>query len=81
MVKFAFKGQDDRENLGLGITAENVKRMKDGQPIRIDLAALGLSVNGTVMLFYGETEQSLYDSLKEFIGPETDVHIDPRVKR
>lgn len=63
---------------GFGITAENVRRLKARQPIEIDLVEMG--GQGKIMIFYGETEQTLYEELSEFIGPDTKVHIDPRLK-
>lgn len=50
----------------MGLDAENVRRLKDGQPIEIDLAPLG----GTdkVLLVFGETMQAILDELQEATG-------------
>ena len=45
----------------LGLSAENIKRLKDDQPIYFDLAELGLK--GKMSIIYGETEQSLTDMI------------------
>lgn len=65
----------------LGISAENVRRLIDGQPILFDPAALhiepGTPIAG-ITLFYGETDQELVGLMKELIGPKTDVIVVPR---
>jgi hypothetical protein len=80
MIKFAFNDNEDRTHLGLGISRENVNRMIAGKPIRVDLTELGLAPNGSILIFFGETERELQQQLAEFIGPDTKVHIDPRLK-
>jgi hypothetical protein len=32
-----------------------------------------------VILFSGETEQSMARQMSQFVGPDTKVHIDPKV--
>lgn len=50
----------------LGIDAENVKRLKKGQPIIVCLAELG----GTddVLIMYGDTLQAIQDELERVSG-------------
>lgn len=55
--------------LGFGISEENVKRLKAGQPIKINLAEMGLS--GQMLIFYKPTDAELVESIKPFIGKET----------
>lgn len=50
----------------LGIDAENVKRMKAGMPLRIDLKSLGGT--DTVMVMYGETMNDIMAELEEATG-------------
>ena len=47
-----------------GLSARNIEKLMDGQPIEIDLKALGCS-NGTVFIFYGETEAKMKAALEE----------------
>jgi hypothetical protein len=64
----------------LGISAENVRRLIDGQPILFDPAALHIKPGTTIVgitLFYGETEQVLTRQLKALIGPGTEVIVVP----
>jgi hypothetical protein len=79
VIRFTYRDKEDREHLCVGISAENVKRLKDGKPLCVNVAEMGLAVNGSIVVFYGDTEQTLYESIKEFIGPDTKVNIDPRV--
>jgi hypothetical protein len=82
MVKFVFDTSDGRSNLGLGVTRENVKRLIQGKPIRVNLPEMhrGLVIDGDVMIYFGETERDLQQAVAEFIGPETKVTVDPRLK-
>lgn len=45
-----------------GLTAENVKRLKEGEPIVINLAELGKGDRAIIL--YGETHQDLLDTLQ-----------------
>lgn len=81
MIKFAFDDNDGRKHLGLGISRENVNRLIQGKPIHVKLTELNnLVVDGTIMIYFGETERELQQAVAEFIGPETKVNIDPRLK-
>jgi len=82
MVKFVFDTDGGKQHLGLGISRENVNRLIEGKPIRVNLAELreGLNINGGIMIFFAETERDLQQTVAEFIGPETKVNIDPRLK-
>lgn len=72
MIKFKFTRQDKTPGLGFGLSAENIKRLQAGQPIVINLSEMG--VKAEMIIFYGETEQSMYENLKHMIGPDTEVH-------
>lgn len=80
MIKFVFDDDEGRTYLGLGISRENVNRLTAGKPIRVDLKEMGVSIDGHVMIYFGETERELQQAVAEFIGPETKVNIDPRLK-
>lgn len=73
MIKFT-ADRAGRTLIGLGISAGNVQRLKEGKPIHIHLEELNLPWKADIMIMYGETEQALADELKEFISPETVVH-------
>lgn len=70
--------------LVIGIAETNVNRLKENQPIRIDIAELGLSDEkkiDEIVIIYGPTDQFLVDTFKEFIGPHTEVkNENPEVK-
>lgn len=80
MIKFTIHGNDNKTHIGLGISRENVNRLVAGKPIRVDLAELGVTVDGGIMIYFGETERDLQQTVAEFIGPDTKVQIDPRLK-
>lgn len=47
----------------LGVDAENVRRLKKGKPIDVDLAALG--GGNRVIILYGDTLQDIMKELEE----------------
>jgi len=49
-------------SLLFGISAENVKRLKQGQPIHLNLKDMGLE-DREVLIMYGETEQDIMAEL------------------
>lgn len=64
----------------LGLSAENVKRLKAGQPIyvRRDGQAGDIGLNKSLVIFYGDSEQQMLNQMRPLIGPDTKAHIDPR---
>ena len=80
MIQFTFDDQNGKKYLGLGVSRENINRLTAGKPISVDLTKLNVVVDGKIMIFFGETERELQHQLAEFIGPETKVYIDPRLK-
>ena len=81
MILFTFEDNDGKTYLGAGLSRENINRLTDGRPIRIDLPKQGVpKIDGKIMIFFGETERELQQQIAEFIGPETKVNIDPRLK-
>ena len=58
------------DHIFFGLSEVNLQRLREGRPIKVDLAEIGLT--GTVLIFYGETEEKMRDDLAELIGPETD---------
>lgn len=61
MIKFK-KGN----TIVLGLSDENISRLKDGQPIKFNLSELGLPDN-TVIIFNGKTEDEMYKVIKDQI--------------
>lgn len=59
----------------MGITDENVRRLKDGQPIRCDFESRGINISDIkkVVIFHGKDMDSLMEQVKPFLGPETRV--------
>lgn len=47
----------------LGITKENVERLQQGKPIKVEHAEIG-TTSGDIFIVYGDTAQDLMDQLK-----------------
>lgn len=54
----------------LGLSDENMKRLADGQPIKINLKDLNLP-DIEVVIFNGRTEETMYLAMLDLIGPKT----------
>lgn len=63
----------------LGLSHGNLDRLREGRPIRVEGAAVGLP-GVEIMIFSGETEHTMQREIAQFIGPSTGVHIDPRLR-
>ncbi len=76
MVKFTASQPNGRTLVGIGISAWNVERLKQGKPIHLNFEALNLPWKIDLMIMYGETEQAIADELKEVgaIAPQTIIH-------
>jgi hypothetical protein len=78
MIKAAARAADGRHVLLIGLSEENVTRLRAGQPIAFDLDQLqvpkGAEV-GHVALFYGATEADCLEALRPLLGDRTDVRI------
>lgn len=72
MIKAKATLAGDRPLYLLGISAENVKRLKQGKPICVNLEEMGGA--GELLLLYREHDSELVQDLAEFIGHETQVH-------
>jgi hypothetical protein len=48
----------------IGLSAENLKRLQLGQPIKFDLSAVGLPAGPCILLF-GETEEAIAKDLAD----------------
>ena len=70
MIKFTATTADGRKLLGIGLSHENLKRLKDNQPIRFKGEAVNLD-GYDVMIFAGATEESMAKQMDPFITAAT----------
>jgi hypothetical protein len=68
MLKMKAK-TDNGDIVIFGLSNENIKRMKQNKPMLIDLKELGIP-GVKIMIFTGETEDKMFEDLKELIRPE-----------
>jgi hypothetical protein len=75
MVKFTYEDGSGQCNLGLGISRENVNKIIEGLPIVVKLKDLGgKTINGNILIYFGETAKDCVDQVQEFITPDTVIH-------
>ncbi len=66
MIKFTARLKDGgKKMLAMGLSFENLRRLKDGKPVSFALSDLGLDGGeiGEIMIFAGETEESITNDL------------------
>ena len=80
MIRFVFDDDEGQTHLGLGVSRENVDRLTSGQPIRVNLREMQITVSGNAMFYFAETVRELHQAIAKFIGPCTKVNIDSRLK-
>lgn len=56
----------------LGLSDENLRRLKDDQPIKFNLKELGLE-DVEVIIFNGKDESSMINTFIDNIGPNTKI--------
>ena len=61
MIKARLKHEDHGETIFLGLSEENIKRLKKNQPILIEKEQLNLPFN--ILISYGQTEESILEDL------------------
>jgi hypothetical protein len=61
--------------LVLGLSAENRRRLADGRPIDLSRVTHGMAIPAglRIMIFAGETEESMGHQMADLIGPTTVV--------
>lgn len=78
MIKF--KGSDDLGTIwGFGLGRDNVKKLKAGMPIKVDLRDMG-GERDSVVIMYGETEQEMVDQLREHGMIDDDCKVNEQPK-
>lgn len=63
----------------LGLSDENMRRLKEGEPIKFNMAELGFS-DIEVFIFNGRTEQEMQQLFKDKIHPFLTILKDSRAK-
>lgn len=76
MIRFLAHDPNGKTIVGLGITAANVKRLQNGEPIFVKAESVGLT-SPDIAIFYGETLEGLNEQLKPMLGPNTKITVDP----
>lgn len=70
MVKFIAK--DSAGSLiGLGLSEQNLRKLREGLPIYANGKEMGLSHN--IYIFYGKTDDDMFDMMKNKISDKTKI--------
>jgi hypothetical protein len=83
MLKMGGRGdKNDKpvELMIIGLSHRNLDELRKGHPIKCSGSDFGLGGNIEVIIFSGDTEQSMALEFAELVGPETQVSIDPRLR-
>jgi hypothetical protein len=83
MLKMYANGEKDGKPIRLvifGLSHKNLDKLREGLPIKFNGESAGLASDVEIVIFAGESEQAMQREFRDMIGPETDVHIDPRLR-
>lgn len=88
MLKMGGRGKKNGKPVELmiiGLSHDNLARLKEGRPISFTwrftpAADFGCSGSIEMLIFSGETEQSMMREMHEFIGPDTELSISPKLR-
>lgn len=81
MIKAMMTDEAGRKVLAIGLSFGNLAKFTAAPMdtfVKIDGKEMGLPVD--VLIFSGETEQEMARYFADKIGPDTRVHIDPRLR-
>jgi hypothetical protein len=77
--------EDGREFLLIGFSCENIRRMIEGQPIKMarETHGAGVPEGWTLAFMFGETEMEMKAQLESagLVDSKTDTYMDPRLKK
>jgi hypothetical protein len=73
MIKALCHAPDGRKLLVFGLSHENIRRMKKGQPLRVDLDLMGLE-GVSLAIYVGKTEADIEAAMEPFIDSNTVIH-------
>ena len=83
MIKFKGTKEDGTPIYGFGLSNKNLKRLKKGEPILINLTEMG--EEGEVVIFWGPTEEDMVKKLRSYGCLEDNVdmkvHQDEPIQR
>jgi hypothetical protein len=85
MLKMYANGERDGKPIRLivlGLSHKNLDELykKQGRPISFKGSTIGLEDDIEFIIFGGKDERTMQHDFAKFIGPETEVHIDPKLK-
>jgi hypothetical protein len=79
MMKASAASKETGKMVGIiGLSHGNIGKLMEGKPIVTSADFLG--IEGEIMIFVAPTEQAMQEMMKPFIGPNTETHIDPKLK-
>lgn len=64
MIKAVLDNRDGSRTVLLGLSRENINRLFQDKPIKVDLAELGLPTTLSIVLIGGETEGAILNDIK-----------------
>jgi len=81
MITMRATTPDGSELLVMGITRQNVEYLKKGRPIRVDAESHpGFPENLKIVIFYGENERTITESVQSLISDQTKIVTVPAKK-
>jgi hypothetical protein len=63
-----------------GLSYKNLDKLREGRPIKFSGSTCRLDDDIEFLIFAGESEQEMQRKFADLIGPDTEVHIDPKLR-
>jgi len=72
MLKFFIQSKDNSHApiIGIGLSDENLKRLKERKPIQFNLQELNIPINMNVLIVSGETEEDIKKMVENSMAQE-----------
>lgn len=74
MIKFSII-KNGKNILGLGLSKKNIELMTKGCPMSVNAAEMHVDNLDEIIIFIGDTEESMLEEMRANIGPETEIRL------
>lgn len=71
VIQFSGSDDDGHRYIGIGLSAENIRRLRAGDPAVVDMSKHGLPEGSKMVIFYGSTEAEMEQLVRRHFNVTT----------